>query len=56
LTDKSFGPDRLIQAYRNAPPDPTQAGAAVIEAVRRFAAGCPQFDDIAVICFGREEE
>jgi serine phosphatase RsbU (regulator of sigma subunit)/pSer/pThr/pTyr-binding forkhead associated (FHA) protein len=56
LADASFGPDRLIRAYQDAPPDPTQAGAAVIQAVRRFATGCPQFDDIALLCFGREEE
>jgi serine phosphatase RsbU (regulator of sigma subunit)/pSer/pThr/pTyr-binding forkhead associated (FHA) protein len=56
LADASFGMDRLIQAYQDAPTDPTQAGAAVIQAVRRFADGCPQFDDIAMICFGREEE
>lgn len=54
--DVPFGLERLIRAYRDAPPDPTQAGAMVIEAVRRFAAGCPQFDDIALICFGRAEE
>jgi serine phosphatase RsbU (regulator of sigma subunit) len=56
IADVSFGSDRLFRTYRDAPPDPTQAGAMVIQAVRQFAAGCAQFDDIALICFGREDE
>jgi serine phosphatase RsbU (regulator of sigma subunit) len=48
-----FGFDRLRDAFKGAPSDPTQAGEAVIREVRSFAAGRHQSDDITLICFGR---
>jgi serine phosphatase RsbU (regulator of sigma subunit) len=48
-----FGFERLRDAFKNAPSDPTQAGEAVIREVRSFAAGRHQSDDITLICFGR---
>ena len=48
-----FGYERLRDAFKNAPSDPTQAGEAVIREVRSFAAGRHQSDDITLICFGR---
>src|SRR5581483_4021108 len=32
---------------------PDVVGARVLDAVRRHAAGRPQYDDIALVCFGR---
>ena len=51
-----FGSDRLRDALQAAPTDPTQSGDAVIRAVRGFAAGRHQSDDITLICFGRKAE
>jgi serine phosphatase RsbU (regulator of sigma subunit)/pSer/pThr/pTyr-binding forkhead associated (FHA) protein len=48
-----FGADRLRRAFTAAPADVTGAGESILEAVRRHAAGCPQSDDITVVCFGR---
>jgi serine phosphatase RsbU (regulator of sigma subunit) len=44
---------RLLDTFKNAPADPVQAGEAVIQQVRRHAAGVHQSDDITLICFGR---
>jgi serine phosphatase RsbU (regulator of sigma subunit) len=51
-----FGFDRLRDALKTAPADPTETGDAVIHAVRGFAAGRHQSDDITLICFGRKGE
>jgi serine phosphatase RsbU (regulator of sigma subunit) len=48
-----FGFERLRDAFSRAPADPARAGEAVIREVRAFAAGCPQSDDITLICFAR---
>jgi phosphoserine phosphatase RsbU/P len=48
-----FGFDRLREAFKSAPGDPTEVGEAVIREVRNFAAGRHQNDDITLICFGR---
>jgi serine phosphatase RsbU (regulator of sigma subunit) len=48
-----FGIERLREAFRKAPANPTLAGEAVIREVRSFAAGRHQNDDITLICFGR---
>ena len=49
-----FGYRRLERIFQSVPPDPRQAGEAVVRAVTEFAAGCHQSDDISLICFGRE--
>lgn len=45
--------ERLRRAVRAARGDAAGVGMAVIEAVRQHAAGCPQSDDIGIVCFGR---
>ncbi|MBI3462318.1 MAG: SpoIIE family protein phosphatase [Planctomycetes bacterium] len=48
-----FEMGRLREAYTRAPADPVKTGEVVIRAVRTFAAGRHQSDDITLICFGR---
>jgi serine phosphatase RsbU (regulator of sigma subunit) len=48
-----FGVERLKRAFAGAPRVVALAGEAILDAVRRHAAGCPQSDDITLVCFGR---
>lgn len=51
---EQFGEQRLIDAVRAAPAEPRGVIDAVVAAVRAFAAGEPQSDDITLVCFGRD--
>jgi serine phosphatase RsbU (regulator of sigma subunit) len=50
---RCFGDERLRQVVLSAPRGATNVGEAVLRAVRQHAAGCPQSDDITVLCFER---
>lgn len=54
-----FGCDGVVRALgpdgRDYPPRPAVAGERLVRGVRVHAAGRPQNDDIAVVCFGRVE-
>lgn len=45
--------DRLRRFISRAPQDVEELGSAIMADVRRFSVGCPQSDDIALVCFGR---
>jgi serine phosphatase RsbU (regulator of sigma subunit)/pSer/pThr/pTyr-binding forkhead associated (FHA) protein len=49
-----FTLDRLKQTFRAVPRGARGAGEEIIRAVREHSSGCPQEDDITVLCFGRE--
>ena len=49
-----FTTPRLEQAVAAAPAGAVAVGTSVMEAVRRHVGGQPQFDDITLLCFGRE--
>jgi sigma-B regulation protein RsbU (phosphoserine phosphatase) len=49
-----FGRDRLLQVLADAPTGVAPTGEAILAAVREHAAGRSQFDDITLVCFGRE--
>jgi phosphoserine phosphatase RsbU/P len=51
-----FGQDRLKQAFCKARLDPGHAGNAILQAIQQFVEGGAQTDDIALVCFGRDEE
>jgi len=51
--DQIFRFDRLRRTVLSAPRGPEAVGRAILNAVRTHAAGCPQSDDIGVVCFGR---
>jgi serine phosphatase RsbU (regulator of sigma subunit)/pSer/pThr/pTyr-binding forkhead associated (FHA) protein len=51
--EELFGSKRLEAILKNVPPDPSEAGEAVIREVKEFAAGRHQSDDITLLCFGR---
>jgi sigma-B regulation protein RsbU (phosphoserine phosphatase) len=46
-----FGEDRMLQAMGDGPPGPKSMVERVLEAVRTFARGSPQSDDIALLAF-----
>lgn len=46
---EAFGEARLAAALANAPRDPKKLIAAIAKAVRRFAAGAPQSDDLTLL-------
>ncbi len=48
-----FGFERIYETLRTGPSRPSEAGPNLVKAVRNFAAGRAQSDDIAVLCFGR---
>ena len=52
---KSFGTDRLCRVVAEAPADVVQLGEAISEAVRTHTAGRSAFDDITIVCFGRDK-
>jgi serine phosphatase RsbU (regulator of sigma subunit)/pSer/pThr/pTyr-binding forkhead associated (FHA) protein len=47
-----FGDDRFQRALAEAPPGAAAVGEAILAALRDFAAGRSQFDDITLVCFG----
>jgi sigma-B regulation protein RsbU (phosphoserine phosphatase) len=50
---KAFGFERLKEVFRSVPRGARIAGEEILRAVRDHAAGCPQTDDITVLCFER---
>jgi phosphoserine phosphatase RsbU/P len=56
---RRFGEARLREALKTAPGErpltPRQIGERIKRAVETHAAGCEQFDDIALVCYGRAE-
>jgi serine phosphatase RsbU (regulator of sigma subunit) len=48
-----FGDGRLKQTLAGAPAGVVPVGEAILDAVRRHAAGRDQFDDMTLICLGR---
>jgi serine phosphatase RsbU (regulator of sigma subunit)/pSer/pThr/pTyr-binding forkhead associated (FHA) protein len=50
---RCFGIDRVQQTFQGAPRGATKVGEAILRAVRRHASGCPQSDDITLLCFER---
>jgi sigma-B regulation protein RsbU (phosphoserine phosphatase) len=56
---RRFGEARLREALKTAPGErpltPRQIGERIQRAVETHAAGCEQFDDIALVCYGRAD-
>jgi sigma-B regulation protein RsbU (phosphoserine phosphatase) len=52
--DTIFGIENLRRAIAAAGVGPTQVGDAVLRALRSHVGDRPQFDDIALVCFGRD--
>jgi sigma-B regulation protein RsbU (phosphoserine phosphatase) len=50
---RQFGFERLREALIQAPRGAPGVGKAILDAVRRHAAGAEQSDDITLLCFGR---
>ncbi len=53
VAGQGFGLERLEQAFRSHPRGARSVGEEIIRAVRQHASGCPQSDDITVLCFQR---
>ncbi len=51
-----FGDDRFDRALAEAPRGADAVGEALLAAVRDYASGRSQFDDITLVCFGRDPE
>jgi phosphoserine phosphatase RsbU/P len=54
--DESFGEDRLRETLAQAPQSVAAVGEAILAAVREHSARRSQFDDITIVCFGRDAE
>jgi phosphoserine phosphatase RsbU/P len=54
--DLLFGLDRLRRELAEAPPGVASVGESILAAVRNHSAGRAQFDDITLVCFGRDAE
>jgi serine phosphatase RsbU (regulator of sigma subunit) len=54
--DQRFGEDRFRAALADAPTGVAGVGEALLAAVREHASGRAQFDDITLVCFGRNAE
>jgi sigma-B regulation protein RsbU (phosphoserine phosphatase) len=54
--DQRFGEDRFRAALAEAPPGVAGVGEALLATVREHASGRQQFDDITLVCFGRNAE
>ena len=52
--DQPFGSDNLRKAVATAGRGPSQVGDDVLRALRAHVGSRPQFDDIALVCFGRD--
>jgi serine phosphatase RsbU (regulator of sigma subunit) len=50
---RCFGRERLYKLIPRVPRGARRAGEEIIAAVRQHAAGCPQSDDITLLCFER---
>jgi serine phosphatase RsbU (regulator of sigma subunit) len=50
---QSFGLGRLRTVLAEAPPGVAGAGESILASVRDHFAGRSQFDDITIVCFGR---
>jgi sigma-B regulation protein RsbU (phosphoserine phosphatase) len=48
-----LGIGRLEQVIQSAPPGASAVGEAIVKAVRDHARGCPQADDMTILCIGR---
>jgi phosphoserine phosphatase RsbU/P len=51
-----FGEERLRQAISSTHKGASATGEAILAAVKDFARGPSQFDDITIVCFGRRSE
>ena len=51
-----FGDERFDRTLAEAPPGAEAVGEALLAAVRDYAAGRSQFDDITLLCFGRNPQ
>jgi serine phosphatase RsbU (regulator of sigma subunit) len=48
-----YGIQRVLDFVKSGPSEAEQLGKALLEDVRRHAAGYPQSDDITIMTFGR---
>ncbi|WP_165229310.1 SpoIIE family protein phosphatase [Aquisphaera insulae] len=53
-SNERFGAQRLESALVSAPPGVAGVGEAILSSVRDHFAGRSQFDDITIVCFGRD--
>jgi sigma-B regulation protein RsbU (phosphoserine phosphatase) len=51
---RRFGADRVLRTLSVAPAGASQAGEALLDAVMKHTNGAAPFDDLTIICFGRE--
>jgi serine phosphatase RsbU (regulator of sigma subunit) len=49
-----FGAERVVQTLSRAPQLATLAGEALLEAVMRHSEGIAPFDDLTIVCIGRD--
>ncbi len=54
LDGELLGMERLKRIIVEAPPGVASVGEAIRETVRLHSAGRSQFDDITILCFGRD--
>ncbi|MFO0952868.1 MAG: SpoIIE family protein phosphatase [Isosphaeraceae bacterium] len=52
--DQTFGTENLRKAIAASGKGPSQVGDGILRSLRAHVGNRPQFDDIALICFGRE--
>jgi serine phosphatase RsbU (regulator of sigma subunit) len=50
-----YGIDRLRAVVKDGPEEVPALGEAILDDVRRFAAGRPQSDDLTMVCVGRKQ-
>ncbi len=53
---RRFGPERVGRTLSAAPVGASLAGEALLQAVMRHADGAAAFDDLTIVCFGRESQ
>ena len=51
---KVYGVNRMLEQLKTAAGSPGQLAQSIIDDVRTFIQGCPQGDDMCLVCFGRE--
>jgi serine phosphatase RsbU (regulator of sigma subunit) len=51
--DLRFDMPRVYEVLRGGPATPSALGERLVTAVKQYSLGCPQHDDITVVCFGR---
>jgi serine phosphatase RsbU (regulator of sigma subunit) len=51
---KRFGAEQVVKTLSDAPASASLAGEALLEAVMRHASGIAPFDDLTIVCLGRE--